>query len=206
VLPLVEFLLASIVVGASGVAKDATREAELKDHLKWAWENFETTQKKITTAQKELVQVPSKQMSSTQVPLQAEDQRNSSCITNKCSLKNSTIPAGDELTNQETLGRETILVFVSFSMPEASLKSLAREAERANAVLIIRGLIEDSFKITMIHLKDYALSVEVNPDLFEQYNIQHVPTFVKLKDGQEQARLSGNVTLTFAAQKLGISS
>jgi len=184
-----------MVVGSSGIAKDATREAEFKNHLKWAKENFEITQKKITSAQKELAQMPS-----TQVSLEAENQRNSSCITNKCPLKNLTIPAGDEHKTQEI--PEKILIFVSFSMPEASLKSLMQEAERANATLIIRGLIEDSFKITMTRLKDCALSAEINPDLFEQYDIQHVPTFVKLKGGQEQARLSGNVTLKFALQKL----
>jgi len=182
VLFVVKFLLAFMIIGASGIAREAITETEFKNHLKWAQENFAATQKKIATLQQE---------------------ETSSCSSQKCSLNNIQILAGNNPTNQESSEKETekILVFVSFSMPAASLKTLAQEAEKANAVLIIRGLIEDSFKVTMTRLKDCALSAEINPDLFEKYNIQHVPTFVRLKGDKEQARLSGNVTLRFAVQK-----
>jgi hypothetical protein len=39
-----------------------------------------------------------------------------------------------------------LLVFVSFSMPEASLKRLATDAAKANAVLVFRGPKEGSLK------------------------------------------------------------
>ena len=41
-----------------------------------------------------------------------------------------------------------ILVFVSFSMPKASLRALAQEVAKHNAVLVMRGLKGDSFKVT----------------------------------------------------------
>jgi type-F conjugative transfer system pilin assembly protein TrbC len=176
----VKFLLALMVIVIATVAK----EVEFKDHLKWAKGNLEKTQKKV-------------------VALQQEEKEASSCSSQKCPInKNSQAPAVENPTNQEK-----ILVFVSFSMPEASLKRLAQDAEHANAVLIVRGLIENSFKVTAERLKDYPQGVEVNPELFEQYDIHHVPTFVRVKGEQEQtrleqARLSGNVTLAFAAQKL----
>jgi len=178
VLSSLKLLFAFMSVIASAVA----REVDFKDHLKWAQENFKATQKKIAALHQE---------------------ETSSCSSQKCPLNTIQILAGNSPTNQESSEKETvkILVFVSFSMPAASLKTLAQEAEKANAVLIIRGLIKDSFKVTAERLKDCAQGMEVNPDLFEKYDIQHVPTFVRLKGGQEQARLSGNVTLRFAVQK-----
>ncbi len=95
-----------------------------------------------------------------------------------------------------------IFVFISLSMPKASLKSLAREAERYRAVLILRGLVNDSFKDTAKALQSLDLVVEINPEAFTRYNVQQVPTFIQIDPkGQEIARLQGNVTLPFAQQK-----
>ncbi|MEI8295904.1 MAG: type-F conjugative transfer system pilin assembly protein TrbC [Alphaproteobacteria bacterium] len=188
----VKLLLLLIIVVITGITSPGTtragdtreggKESDFKSHLKWAKENLEATQKKIAALQQE------------------EEKGKSSCPSNKCSLKSLQMLAGNEHKTRES--QERILVFVSFSMPEASLRELTEAAEAANAVLIIRGLIQDSFKITAERIKGYAQGMELNPDLFEQYSIQHVPTFVRIKDGHEQARLSGNVTLKFAKAKL----
>ena len=45
-----------------------------------------------------------------------------------------------------------ILVFVSSSMPISSLQSYVKEAQKYNAVLVIRGLIDGSFIKTTIGL------------------------------------------------------
>lgn len=96
-----------------------------------------------------------------------------------------------------------ILVFISLSMPEASLKSLVQEAERFQAVLVLRGLVNDSFKETAEIIQRFGLFAEINPEAFERYHIQYVPTFVWVDENdQEQARLSGNVTLSFAQKRL----
>ena len=116
-----------------------------------------------------------------------------------------------------------ILVFVSFSMPKASLRALAKEAAKHNAVLVMRGLKGDSFKTTQqvfleianetdnpkLDLNEIAKNApqdmqgfEVNPELFKIYHIKNVPTFVLVKNQAEVARLSGNVSLSFAAKKL----
>ena len=44
--------------------------------------------------------------------------------------------------------------------------------------------------------------MDIDPQLFKQFKIERVPTFVLLKDGKEVNRLVGNVTLEFAHQKL----
>ena len=116
-----------------------------------------------------------------------------------------------------------ILVFVSFSMPKSSLRTLAKEAVKHNAVLVMRGLKGDSFKTTQqvfleivnetdnpkLDHNEIAKNApqdiqgfEVNPELFKTYHIKKVPTFVLVKNQAEVARLSGNVSLSFAAKKL----
>jgi type-F conjugative transfer system pilin assembly protein TrbC len=102
--------------------------------------------------------------------------------------------------------KNRVFVFVSFSMPKESLQSLLKEAQKYNATLIIRGLYKNSFKETAAILKGFdcqSEGMEINPELFDRFKITHVPVFVQLHNNQEQARLSGNVPLSFAVEKLG---
>lgn len=98
-----------------------------------------------------------------------------------------------------------ILVFVSFSMPEVSLIELNEQAQKYNATLVLRGIHKDSFLATkdkILEINPNGLRLDINPELFKQYDIKRVPTFVLVKNGAEISRLSGNVTLEFAASKL----
>ena len=99
---------------------------------------------------------------------------------------------------------DRILIFVSFSMPEYSLKALADSLKSSGhkATLIMRGLIDNSFKKTAVKIGEMETEIEINPGSFEDYKITKVPTFVLLQDGKETTRLSGNVTLNFAVDKL----
>lgn len=106
---------------------------------------------------------------------------------------------------------DKILVFVSFSMPKASLLALSQEAEKYQAVLVMRGLRDDSFKATQSAFQELGgemqSGIEINPEAFETYQIKQVPVFVRVKstpakETKELGRLSGNVSLAFAAQKL----
>ena len=118
-----------------------------------------------------------------------------------------------------------ILLFVSFSMPEASLKSLAQEAQRVSTqrdasqgvstqgdaprrvstqqhhvVLVMRGLYQDSFVKTASKLQELGIAVDIHPELFETHHVTSVPTFVRLVGGQPVHRLKGNVTLDFVVK------
>jgi len=104
-----------------------------------------------------------------------------------------------------------ILIFVSFSMPEASLKSLTQEVEGdqgnpCRPVLVMRGLYQDSFVKTAEKLKDLSVSVEINPELFESHQVTVVPTFIFVEGGKPLHRLKGNVTLTFAKERFALES
>ena len=96
-------------------------------------------------------------------------------------------------------------------MPKQSLVALSKEAKNHGAVLVMRGLKDDSFKETQAAFgylgKDVESGIEINPEAFETYQIKQVPVFVLVKttqgrDPREVSRLSGNVSLTFAAKKL----
>ncbi len=103
------------------------------------------------------------------------------------------------------LAKAEILVFVSFSMPEISLKSLAQEAQKhagthVHAILIMRGLYQDSFVKTASKLHELGIAVDIHPELFETHHVTSVPTFIRLEDGEAIYSLRGNVTLGFAAK------
>ena len=83
------------------------------------------------------------------------------------------------------------LVFVSFSMPEASLRSLLAEAARADSPVVLRGLVDNSMKRTVAHFSkllgtgnssettgEPTPSLAIDPTLFERFGVDKVPTFV----------------------------
>ena len=116
-------------------------------------------------------------------------------LRENCSSKTVQFPKKEDVLLSEK--KDQLLVFVSFSMPEVSLKSLAKDAEKYNAVLVMRGLYEDSFVKTANKLKDLGIGVDINPELFETHKVTAVPTFVVLKSDQSLWCLKGNVTLDF---------
>lgn len=112
----------------------------------------------------------------------------------------------EELNLQEVLNTRNphktgIIVFVSLSMPEASLKALYKEAEVCGARMVIRGLINNSFAQTSQKLQSLKISMDIDPPLFEEFKIEHVPVYVHCKLSPEgpqvhnHDRVSGNVTL-----------
>lgn len=98
-----------------------------------------------------------------------------------------------------------ILVFISFSMPKSSLIELSDLSQKYGSLLVLRRLYQGSFKKTkekILGINAKGLRVNIHPELFKKYNVRKVPTFVLVKDGKEVKRLSGNVPLDFAANKL----
>lgn len=76
-----------------------------------------------------------------------------------------------------------LLIFISFSMPEQSLKLWARQAAKVNGQLLLRGFFDDSLEKTTA--KTLALfgqegnaELLINPEAFSQFNIQTVPAVV----------------------------
>ena len=74
------------------------------------------------------------------------------------------------------------LVLVSFSMPDADIRELARQAARIGAPLILRGLVGGTLTATQKKLAQFAdipgASFLVDPTLFRRFKVEAVPTFV----------------------------
>jgi len=108
-----------------------------------------------------------------------------------------------------------IYIFVSFSMPKTSIKGWMSEAEIPHASVQIRGLVNNSFKETIKRVgeltKDNRGGLQINPKLFEQFQIDQVPAVVVTSDVSCPPNIScmapfdviyGDVTLAYALQKI----
>lgn len=99
-----------------------------------------------------------------------------------------------------------ILIFVSFSMPEQSLMAYLRDAKRAQACVVIRGLIDNSFPKTFQRLAGLIKTsegdgVELNPLWFKKFDIKAVPAVVVVQDNQADV-MTGNITLSSALKMI----
>ncbi len=87
-----------------------------------------------------------------------------------------------QVENPEIATKGDVLIFVSFSMPETSLEQWADQASRIHAPLVIRGLVDNSFKATQTRIKALMqddsvkkIGVVLDPRLFTEYQITQVP-------------------------------
>lgn len=116
-------------------------------------------------------------------------------------------------------------VLVSFSMPEVSLERLARDAKDAGIPLVFRGVPETKEpsdpKLPLLSpqslaafqpLIDSGADVQLNPELFSEFNIRQVPVLI-IKEESSAASddcaqsakgviIPGDVTLGYALDRL----
>lgn len=84
-----------------------------------------------------------------------------------------------------------LLVFISSSMPPASVKAVTQDVVRAGGVAVLRGLVNDSMKDTASYLfsafgeKAQNLGVIIDPRLFRVYGVNAAPTFIVAQKGAE---------------------
>ena len=116
-------------------------------------------------------------------------------------------------------------VLVSFSMPQASLERLARDTKDAGVPLVFRGVPEtkgpSDSKLPLLNpqslsafqpLIDSGADVQLNPELFSEFNIRQVPALIikeessASSDGCVQSAkavvVPGDVTLRYALDRL----
>ena len=92
----------------------------------------------------------------------------------------------------------TLRIFVTLTMPAGSLERLVEQAERAGAVLMLRGLHRQSMRETLAAVNALIGTRRVHwlidPEAFERYGIKVAPTFV-LTPANDASSISGT-TLT----------
>lgn len=78
----------------------------------------------------------------------------------------------------------SLLVFISLSMPAATLNRLLDQAQSAGATLVLRGLVRRSIRDTALQVQQLIgtrqVSVQIDPEAFDRYAITQVPAFVLL--------------------------
>ena len=113
-----------------------------------------------------------------------------------------------------------LLVFVSFSMPEASLKRLATDAAKTNAVLVFRGPKDGSLKQTLQAFEPLAklgASAILHPEAFTWNRIDSVPVFVlgtaagggcddAADSCRETIRIAGDASLEYILERMARAS
>lgn len=83
----------------------------------------------------------------------------------------------------------TVLVFVSFSMPEAALTRLVDQASTSGATLVLRGLASGSLTQTATRVQQLIgtrhVAVQIDPQAFDRYGVKLTPSFVLVRDGAQ---------------------
>lgn len=110
-----------------------------------------------------------------------------------------------------------LFITVSFSMPEDLLKSYLHDADEHGAYVVFQGFKDNDLNSTLSALKvlkqDSDLNrVLIDPNLFERYSVQTVPTFILTTDtypcdgmlcvAEQYDMLSGAVTTKYALEKM----
>ena len=117
-----------------------------------------------------------------------------------------------------------VYVAVSLSMPPEALRQLARDAHRAGARVVIRGLVDGSFKATMLRVRQVfddrsAGGVAIDPQVFKAFQVTGVPTVIAALSRVEPCgtmgcaptapafdKISGNISLEAALKALAEES
>ena len=111
------------------------------------------------------------------------------------------------LAAQLVYAESGVKLFVSFSMPDQAIQDCMYTAKTIQASILIRGLVDNSFKKTALKLtqlitdKDKMTGVALDPTSFKQYGVNKVPAVVVYKDDQFDV-LYGAVSVEFALKKI----
>lgn len=80
-----------------------------------------------------------------------------------------------------------LFIFVSLTMPRATLQGLINQAARAKASIVIRGFANGSLRDTVAQVQGLIgkqqVTIQIDPLAFDRFAISKVPSFVLLRDG-----------------------
>ncbi len=136
-------------------------------------------------------------------------------------LLNQNVPVFAEARDASFNSIPPLLVMVSLSMPDDSLKALIRDVGAVGGQVIMRGFHEGSLKATAARLQTLVIKdsdksgVGIDPRLFQTFDVKAVPTFIMpagpigecntpgcIPAAPVHDRISGNITLRYALETL----
>lgn len=111
------------------------------------------------------------------------------------------------------------IIFVSLGMRKETLRQLSEQANRFGAVIVLRGLKNNSLKETIKEIRTVIgsnkVGWQINPVAFTRFNVSTVPTFVIAKGNEVSQQdtkgcappssyisVAGDVSADYALEKL----
>lgn len=113
-----------------------------------------------------------------------------------------------------------LFIFVSLTMPRATLQGLVAQAARAKAGIVIRGFAKGSLRDTVAQVQgligQQQVAIQIDPLAFDRFAISKVPSFVLVRDGTRPVacasgscapadsflRTTGDVSLDYALEHM----
>ena len=113
-----------------------------------------------------------------------------------------------------------LFIFVSLTMPRATLQGLVAQAARAKAGIVIRGFAKGSLRDTVAQVQGLIgkqqVAIQIDPLAFDRFAISKVPSFVLVRDGTRPVscasgscapadsflRATGDVSLDYALEHM----
>lgn len=109
---------------------------------------------------------------------------------------------------------DQLLIFVSSSIDQQSLKQYALNIRKIDGVLVFRGLIDNSFIKTskfVQSLTDQGAKAIIDPLLFSTFKVENVPQIILVANDHDckyqrcystpiHDRIAGNITIEYALQ------
>ncbi len=114
-----------------------------------------------------------------------------------------------------------VIVFVSFSMPDAALRQLSLDATKAGATLVMQGFVNNSATDTAVAINrvfgaETEVGFAVDPTAFNRFGVAAVPTVISLQEPLTACktrhcaddpipphdRIAGNATLAYMLEAL----
>lgn len=128
------------------------------------------------------------------------------------SAKTDSPPAPPEADTSPADGGARLFYFFSFSMPLATLRSVAEETAAAGGVMVLRGLAGGDFRETVLRVSEVAgktaAEIWIEPSLFECLGVETVPQLAIVSGfsegtdcaGAGYAKVSGDVSVSYALE------
>ena len=113
-----------------------------------------------------------------------------------------------------------LFLFVSLTMPRATLQGLVDQAARAKATIVIRGFANGSLRDTVALVQgligQQQVAIQIDPLAFDRFAISKVPSFILVRDGTRPVacasgscapadsflRSTGDVSLDYALEHM----
>lgn len=160
-------------------------------------------------------------------------QRSNQLVPNVGAISGQNIDYGALAARYEDVKRKTLsegsqdaqigsglYVFVSLGMPKPSLSKIVEQAEKAGAVVVLRGMVDRNMVKTANQIKelvgDHKVAFQIDPRLFKIFGIGAVPATVMVEPGASFqkcsdkhcngnavfAKVMGDVSLQYALQEI----